>query len=98
MFHIVLQMHHFKLMIMLDCICLSLWMHLHLTGVVQGGHPPSGPRGLQLGGSRSAQGGGSAISRSRRPAVGFTLGWEPAGAHRPQPGQPDRSVLAVGPI
>lgn len=71
------------------------WLYLYPAGVVQGGHPPSGPRGLQLGGSRSAQGGGSVVGRPRRPAVGFTLGWEPAGPYWPQPGQPDWSAFTV---
>ena len=66
-----------------------------LVGVVQGGHPPSGPRGLQLGGGRNPQGGGSVISWSWRPAVGFTLGWEPTGPYRPHPGQSDWSAVTL---
>lgn len=69
--------------------------YLYPAGVVQGRHPPSGPRGHQLGGSWGAQGGGSVIGRPRRPAVGFTLGWEPAGPYWPQPGQPDWSAFIV---
>lgn len=63
--------------------------------MVQGGHPPSRPRGHQVGGSRSAQGGGSIIGWPWRPAVGCTLGQEPAGPHWSQPGQSDWSAFVV---
>lgn len=95
--YLLLCIYHFKPRSMLNHILSSpvLWLYLHPAGVVQGGHPPSGPRGLRLGGSRSPQRGGSVISGPRRPAVGFTVGREPAGPHWPQPGQPNWSAFTT---
>lgn len=69
-----------------------LRLHLNLAGVVQGGDPSPGPGGFRLGGSGSAQGGGSVVGRPRGPPVGVTVGWEPAGPYWPQPGLPHWSV------